>query len=108
MAHRYSEVPVEDKLEAEHLETESPPNRSLWSRIALVVLAPLLVLTSVLAVLSIANVCSGRPALAQLNESGWFSRVSRAPAGQFLLGVGKADITGCVKRRFPQAVMGRS
>jgi neutral ceramidase len=93
MAHRYSELPAEDKQEAE-LPAILPKHRTAWSRISLVVLTPFLVLTSLLALVGIANVISGRPALAQLNEIGWFSRLPRASDGQFLLGVGKADITG--------------
>ena len=89
MAHKYSELPAEDKLDTEPLEI--PAKRSAWTRISLFVLSPLLLVTSVLVVAGIANVLSGRPALSQLT---WFSHIPRAPDGQFLLGVGKADITG--------------
>jgi neutral ceramidase len=95
MAHKYSELPGEDKPDAEH--PESPPKRSVWSRISLVLLTPLMLLTTLLVAVGIANVLSGRPALSQLDDFGWFSRVARAPDGQFLLGVGKADTTGYVR-----------
>jgi hypothetical protein len=93
MAHKYSELPSEDKLESEHSEVLA--KRSTWTRISLFVLSPLILVTSILVVVGIANVLSGRPALSQLT---WFAHTPRAPDGQFLLGVGKADITGYVKR----------
>lgn len=98
MAHKYSELPVEEQLEIELSET--PLKRPAWRRIALLIFTPLLVVASLLLVLGIANAASGRPVLAQLTETPWFSHATRAPDGQFLLGVGKADITGYVRRCF--------
>jgi hypothetical protein len=101
MPHQYSELPLDDKLEAEHVAPA--PKRSRWGRLSLLLVAPLLLLASALAAVGVADLLSGPNAQSPLGSFSWLSHVARAPDGQFLLGVGKADITGYVKRRFPSS-----
>lgn len=101
MPHQYSELPLDDKLEGEH-PPPAPP-RSRWTRLSLLLVAPLLLLASALVVVGVADLLSGPNAPSPLGSFSFLRHVPRAAAGQFLLGVGKADITGYAQRRFSKS-----
>jgi neutral ceramidase len=92
---QYSELPVEEKLEDG--QPEAPANNSKWSKRATLWVLSMLAFASLLLVIG-TGALSGRTPVYEspVEESDWLAHATRAAGDQYLLGVGKADITGYV------------
>ena len=99
-AQQYSEIPVEDKLDG--VELEIPARTSRWSKKVVVggILAAILV--TVLLVVSLGSMGREEPIQTTTNSSpledpDWLAHATKATGDTYLIGVGKADITGYVQ-----------
>ena len=95
--HQYSELPGEEKLEGER--HQSLPKSRKWSPLSLLLLIPLLFVASLVFVVGIAKFISQPIPPSQIGSSRWLAHEARQTNAQYLLGVGKADITGYVRGR---------
>jgi neutral ceramidase len=97
----YSELPVEEKLEDEELET--PVRTSRWGKkadawgISTAVLAILLLVVGIGAFTRKVPVDNS-----PFEDQEWLAHATRATGDSYLIGVGKADITGYQKQTPPQ------
>jgi len=97
---QYSELPVEEKLE---FAPVLAPRKSRWSKMIVALVASLLLVS--LIILGISVVRTGETIIegsvsepTEADHAEWLAHAvkSRATGDQYLLGVGKADITGYV------------
>jgi hypothetical protein len=95
--HQYSELPGEEKLEGE--KHQSLPKSRKWSPLSLLLLIPLLFVASLVFVVGLAKIISQPIPPSQIGSSRWLAHEARQTDAQYLLGVGKADITGYVNGR---------
>jgi neutral ceramidase len=96
-SHEYSELRVGEKLEVEHLDPL--PKSSRWSKLSWACIFLLSFLTSFVFVVGVAKLLSRPIPPSKLGDLEWLVHTTRDADGQYLLGVGKADITGYVRRR---------
>jgi hypothetical protein len=97
---KYLQLPVEEKVEHEALDT--PTQRSRWSNKVTVLVASMLLIISLLVLgLATSKVTEAETKLViepvtEADHSEWVAAEmgSRATGDEYLLGVGKADITG--------------
>jgi len=96
---RYSELPVEEKTEDER-QPEVRPHNSGWSKQSVAFIVSILLLASFIfayGATEFTGRSSKRPAVQPvMGEAEWLAHATRAAGDQYLLGVGKADITGYV------------
>lgn len=95
-SHQYSELPGEEKAEGEQLQ--SPPKKSRWSTLSLLLILPLMFVALLALVVGIAKFISRPVPRSQIGTAEWAHEIRQTQA-QYLLGVGKADITGYVQAK---------
>lgn len=96
-SHEYSELRVGEKLEVEYLDPL--PKSSRWSKLSWACIFLLSFLVSLVFVVGVAKLLSRPIPPSQLGDLEWLVHTTRAADGQYLLGVGKADITGYLRKR---------
>ena len=99
MPQQYTELPLDEKPEEEQLA--APVKGSRWTKKTAAWVISVLVLASVV-IFAGAGAWTKKTPVEQtpVEEPEWLAHATRAAGDQYLLGVGKADITGYVDRAY--------